>query len=112
MTYDLRTPVCSTLGIDLPIVQAPIGSATTPELAAAVSNAGGLGMLAVTWLSDDEVTAGIRATQRLTDRPFGVNLVLAFPFEARLARVVELGVRIVSTAWGDPSPTRAILEGS
>jgi len=45
----LQTSICDLLEIDYPIVQAPIGSATCPELAAAVSNAGGLGHLAVTW---------------------------------------------------------------
>ena len=49
MTLSLATPLCALLGIDVPIVQAPIGSATCPELAAAVSGAGGLGTLALTW---------------------------------------------------------------
>ncbi len=100
----LSTPLCPLLGIDLPIIQAPIGSATTPGLAAAVSNAGGLGMLAVTWQSIDEVRYTLRATRRLTDRPFGVNLVLHWPPGERLAVCLEEGVPVVSFFWGDPAP--------
>ncbi len=63
----MRTPVCELLGIERPIVQAPMSA--IPELAAAVSNAGGLGMLALTW----STPAGdvVRRTAALTDRPFG-----------------------------------------
>ncbi|MEA2676185.1 MAG: hypothetical protein QOJ81_326 [Chloroflexota bacterium] len=104
---NLSTPVCSLLGIGVPIVQAPIGSAATPELAAAVSNAGGLGMLAVTWLSVEGIAERVEATRALTDRPFGANLVLAFPYEDRLRRLLEMGVKIISTAWGDPSAVRS-----
>lgn len=100
----LSTPLCPLLGIDLPIIQAPIGSATTPALAAAVSNAGGLGMLAVTWRDSDELRHTLRATRRLTDRPFGVNLVLRWPPAERLAVCLEEGVPVVSFFWGDPAP--------
>src|SRR5688572_5533414 len=68
----LQTPFCRMLGLTAPIVQAPIGSAATAALAAAVSNAGGLGMLALTWTAPDEVRARVRSTRALTDRPFGV----------------------------------------
>ena len=63
------------LTIDLPIVQAAMGGVTSPALAAAVSNAGGLGMLALGWSTPDAVRNEIRATKALTRRPFGVNLV-------------------------------------
>lgn len=94
----------SRLGIRLPIVQAPIGSATTPALAAAVSNAGGLGMLAGTWQSPDLLRGLIAQTRALTDRPFGLNLVLAFDPQERLRAGLEAGVRIFSFFWGDPAP--------
>ena len=55
----IRTLICDLLGIELPIIQAPIGSATCPELAAAVSNSGALGMLSVTWRRPDEIRAVI-----------------------------------------------------
>ena len=100
----MRTEVCTLLGIDLPIVQAPIGSATTPALAAAVSNAGGLGMLALTWRDPEASSRAIAATRALTDRPFGVNLALEWPQHERLELCLEAGVRIISLFWGDPSP--------
>ena len=99
----IATPLCSLLEIDLPIIQAPIGSATTPELAAAVSNAGGLGHLAATWLTPADLEARIQSTRMLTPRPFAVNLVLAFAIDELLDRSLGAGAPIISTAWGDPS---------
>ena len=91
------------LGIDVPIVQAPVGSVTTPSLAAAVSNAGGLGMLAGSWRAPEELRSTLRDTRALTSRPFGLNLVLAFEVRERLEIALEEGVRIVSFFWGDPA---------
>ena len=98
------TPLCRRLDLTAPVIQAPVGSATTPELAAAVSNAGGLGMLALTWTPLESVRAVIRATRALTDRPFGVNLVLEWAQEERVQACVEESVAVVSTFWGDPGP--------
>ena len=92
------------LGVALPIVQAPVGSVTTPALAAAVSNAGGLGMLAGTWRSPVELRRLLRETHALTSRPIGVNLVLAFDIRRQLEAALEEGVRIISFFWGDPTP--------
>ena len=92
------------VGIDIPIVQAAMGGATSPEFAAAVSNAGGLGMLALSWSSPDAIRAEIRATKALTKRPFGVNFVLAQPQEERLAICLAEGVPIVSLL-GPSGPT-------
>ena len=80
----IRTSICDLLGIELPIIQAPIASATCPELAAAVSNSGGLGMLSVTWRQPDEIRAVIRETRSLTEKPFGINLVLKTDVHDRL----------------------------
>jgi NAD(P)H-dependent flavin oxidoreductase YrpB (nitropropane dioxygenase family) len=99
-----QTPFCRMLGLMAPIVQAPVGSAATPELAAAVSNAGGLGMLALTWTPPDAIAARIRATQALTDRPFGVNLILEWDQHERVRACLAESVAVVSTFWGDPSP--------
>ena len=96
--------ICDRLGMTLPVVQAPIGGASTPELVAAVSGAGGLGMLALTWTPVDRVPRRVARTQALTARPFGVNVVLVWPQQERLARCLELGVPVVSTFWGDPAP--------
>ena len=72
-----------------------------PQLAAAVSNAGALGMLALTW----STPAGdvVRETAALTDRPFGGNLVLNSDQHHRLDEALEAGLRIVSLFWGDPA---------
>jgi NAD(P)H-dependent flavin oxidoreductase YrpB (nitropropane dioxygenase family) len=95
----VRTPVCELLGIDQPIVQAPMSA--VPELAAAVSNAGALGTLALSW----STPAGdpVRETAALTDRPFGGNLIIGSDQHRRLDEALEAGLRIVSLMWGDPS---------
>ncbi|OLZ40341.1 2-nitropropane dioxygenase [Natrinema saccharevitans] len=105
----LETPLCDLLGIEYPIVQAPIGSATTPELAAAVSEAGGLGHLAVTWRDCEETRRAIRETRDLTDEPFAVNLALdeattVVDTEAHLEAVLEAGAPIVTLSFGDAAP--------
>ena len=98
----MRTPVCDLLGIEQPIVQAPIGTAAVPRLAAAVSDAGALGMVALTWAAD--VAGVISQTTALTGRPFGGNLVLAWDQHRHLDQALEAGLRIVSLTWGDPAP--------
>jgi NAD(P)H-dependent flavin oxidoreductase YrpB (nitropropane dioxygenase family) len=100
----LRTQLADLLGISLPIVQAPIGSASCPQLAAAVSNAGGLGMLALSWHGLEAARHSIRKTRTLTDRPFGVNLVLQWDQAERLEACLEERVLVVSFSWGDPKP--------
>lgn len=99
----LRTPLCRRLGIDVPIVQAPIGSAATPPLVAAVADAGGLGMLALTWRGPEQARRDIRLVRRLTARPFAINLVLDLPVADTLSVCLDEGVPVISTFWGDPS---------
>jgi NAD(P)H-dependent flavin oxidoreductase YrpB (nitropropane dioxygenase family) len=99
-----QTPFCRRLGLTAPVVQAPVGSAATPELAAAVSNAGGLGMLALSWTPPGSVRERIRSTRALTDRPFGVNVVLEWDQHERVRACLEESVAAVSTFWGDPRP--------
>lgn len=98
----MRTPLCATLGIDVPVVLAPISRGAA--LAAAVSNAGGLGQFQGSWLSPAGLSETIRETRALTGRPFAVNLVLEWPQHERLATLLEEGVRLVSFHWGDPAP--------
>ena len=100
----METAFTTAAGVRFPIVQAPMGGASCAELAAAVSNAGGMGMLALSWHTLENARAEIRATRALTNRPFGVNLVLAFAQEDRLAACLEEGVSLVSFFWGDPAP--------
>ncbi len=94
----VRTPVCELLGIERPIVLAPMVS--VPRLAAAVSNAGALGMLTLTWSED--VGAVVRETAALTARPFCGNLVLTQDRHRRLEAALDAGLRIVSFFMGDP----------
>jgi nitronate monooxygenase len=100
----ITTPLTTLLEIDLPIIQAPIGGASTPELAAAVSNAGGLGTLSITWRELDELEEMLTRTKSLTNLPFGVNLVLEWDPSERLAIALDAGVRVISFFWGDPEP--------
>jgi NAD(P)H-dependent flavin oxidoreductase YrpB (nitropropane dioxygenase family) len=75
--------------------------AAVPRLAAAVSNAGALGMVTLTWSAD--AGAVVRETAALTGKPFGGNLVLTEDHHRRLDQALEAGLRIVSFIWGDPS---------
>jgi nitronate monooxygenase len=95
----MRTPLCDLLGIEHPIVQAPVGTAAVPRLAAAVSNAGALGMLSLSW-SDDPGSV-VRAARALTDAPVAGNFVLEWDQHARVDSALAAGLRIVSTTWGD-----------
>jgi NAD(P)H-dependent flavin oxidoreductase YrpB (nitropropane dioxygenase family) len=99
----VRTPLCDLIGIEVPVVLAPMGGAVTPTLAAAVSNAGALGMLPLTWTPPDEIATVVDETRLRTERPFGVNLGLAWDQRERLASVLTAGVRVVSFFWGDAS---------
>jgi nitronate monooxygenase len=104
----LRTSLCETVDIDHPVIQAPIGSVSCPALAAAVSNAGGLGTLAVTWRDIEETRAVIEETRARTEEPFGVNLVLdpaarQRPTEPHLEACLDAGVDVVSFSFGDGS---------
>jgi nitronate monooxygenase len=94
----MKTPVCELLGIERPIVQAPM--AAIPELAAAVSNAGALGMVTLTW--SDDTGALVRETAARTGRPFGGNLVLTADQHHRLDQALAAGLRVVSFFLGDP----------
>lgn len=106
---ELHTPICSEFGVEAPLVQAPIGSAATPELAAAVSEAGALGSLAVTWRSLEGTRQAIEKTKELSDEPFLVNLVLDASTKIHDTRdhlevCLDAGVPVVSFSFGDPTP--------
>jgi len=100
----LRTAVCDLLGIKHPIVQGGMAHVGTAELVAAVSNAGGLGIIGAGHYPADWVRQQIVHTRELTSRPFGVNLPLASPeLEPVIAAVIAENVAIVATGAGDPS---------
>jgi len=99
----METKLTRLLKIKEPIIQAPIGSATNPILASEVSNAGGLGMLALSWKENKKCIEIIHKTKSLTDRPFGVNLVLNWKQDERVQICIDEKVPIVSFFWGDSS---------
>jgi len=91
------------LDIRVPVFQAPMGRTAPPELAAAVTNAGGLGMLGTSWDTPDAMRKKIRATRALTKGLFGVNLAVPWDQHERLAICLDEGVKVVSFFWGDSS---------
>jgi NAD(P)H-dependent flavin oxidoreductase YrpB (nitropropane dioxygenase family) len=95
----MSTALRELLGMERPIVQAPMSDIT--GLAAAVSNAGALGMVTLTWSAD--IGAVVRETAALTARPFGGNFVLTSDHHDHLDQALEAGLKIVSFMWGDPS---------
>src|SRR5882672_4729735 len=100
----LRTRLCELLGIAHPIVCAPMGWITGPELTAAVSGAGGLAILGAGANPPELLRRKIRRVRELTDRPFGVNLILSRPAEERFQVCIEERIPVLSLFWGDPAP--------
>lgn len=104
--------VCHLFGIKYPIVQGGMLGVSCPELAAAVSNAGGLGMLCGA-KSASELRAEIRLTRELTNKPFGVNLAIHDVKERALeiaAVIAEERVKVVATSAGSPKVCTKLLK--
>lgn len=115
MVRALATPLSRRLGIEYPILSAGIGSAAGPELVSAVSNAGGLGVLGLSGAAPAEMRRVIERTRELTERPFGVNLIIdeegwATTDEDRqllrddVAAAADAEVAVIVLFWGDPRP--------
>ncbi|MGJ8688132.1 MAG: NAD(P)H-dependent flavin oxidoreductase [Gammaproteobacteria bacterium] len=106
----MKTRVTQLLGIEHPIVQGGMQWVGRAELASAVSNAGGLGVLtALTQSSPEDLSKEIARCRQMTDKPFGVNLTILptikpVPYEEYVAAIVESGIRIVETAGRNPEP--------
>lgn len=91
------------LGVELPIVQAPMGWIARSQLASAVSNAGGMGIIETSSGELDVVKDEIRKMRQLTDKPFGVNIAQAFVRDPNIAQfVIDQGVKFVTTSAGSP----------
>lgn len=91
------------LGTEFPIIQGGMANIATGEFAAACSNAGALGMIATGGWDADRVRQEIRRARELTDKPFGVNLMLMSPYAADIAQVIlDEKVRVVTTGAGNP----------
>lgn len=100
---DFRTEICDLLGIEYPIIQGGMAWVATAELAAAVSNAGGLGIIGAGHMPATELEREILKAKELTDKPFGVNLMLLAPHVDELFKVVlKEEVPIVTTGAGNP----------
>ena len=101
----INSPICDILGIEKPIFQGGMAWIADARLAAAVSEAGGLGLISSILGGPEAVREQIRLARELTDKPFGVNIMLAAPEAPEIARlVVEEGVSIVTTGAGSPAP--------
>ncbi len=99
----MKTRVTELLGIEKPIIQGGMAWVAESHLAAAVSEAGGFGLIGAANAPADVVRNYIREAKELTDRPFGVNIMLLSPFADDIAQVVvEEGVAAVTTGAGNP----------
>jgi len=96
----LRTPVCLLLGINVPVVQGGMATYTSAELVAAVSNAGGLGIIGALRRSVDELRDEIQQVRRLTSRPFGVNHVVCLADSDAIELTLAERVPVLSLSWG------------
>ncbi len=101
----IKSPICDILGIKYPLFQGGMAWIADARLAAAVSNAGGLGLISSINFGTEAVREEIRKCRQLTDKPFGVNIMLAAPNAAEVAgMVIEEGVGILTTGAGSPAP--------
>ncbi|WP_160679676.1 enoyl-[acyl-carrier-protein] reductase FabK [Clostridium sp. C8-1-8] len=99
----IKADICELLNIEYPIIQGGMAWVADASLASAVSNAGGLGIIAGANAPVDHVREQIRKAKQLTDKPFGVNIMLLSSNADELARVVcEEGVKVVTTGAGNP----------
>lgn len=99
----MKTRVTELLGVEKPIIQGGMAWVAESHLAAAVSEAGGFGLIGAANAPADVVRNYIREAKKLTDRPFGVNIMLLSPFADDIAQVVvEEGVAAVTTGAGNP----------
>lgn len=109
----LRTRITELLGIEHPIIQGGMAWTATAELAAAVSNAGGIGIIGAGHMPTEILRSEIRRAKELTDRPFGVNLMLLTPHIDELVEmVIEERVHAVTTGAGNPGKYMAGLKGA
>ncbi len=99
----MNNRICELLGIEYPIIQGGMAWVATAELAAAVSNGGGLGLIAAGGAPADVVREQIRKCRELTDKPFGVNVMLMSPFAEEVMQVIiEEKPAVVATGAGNP----------
>ena len=99
----MKTEITELLGIEYPVIQGGMAWVADYHLAAAVSNAGGLGLIAAGGAPAEWVREQIRETKKLTDKPFGVNIMLMNPEADKIAKVIlEEDIKVVTTGAGSP----------
>ena len=100
----MKSKICELLNIEYPVIQGGMAWVATAELAAAVSNAGGLGLIAAGGAPADVVREQIKKCRTLTDKPFGVNVMLMSPFADDIMQMLlEEKVAVVATGAGNPA---------
>ena len=100
----MKNRICELLGIEYPVIQGGMAWVATAELAAAVSNGGGLGLIAAGGAPAEVVREQIRKCRTLTDKPFGVNVMLMSPFAPEVMQVIiEEKPAVVATGAGNPA---------
>jgi enoyl-[acyl-carrier protein] reductase II len=101
----IKSPICDMLGIKYPIFQGGMAWASNYELASAVSNAGGLGIIGAGQMPPELLVQEIRKAKENTDKPFGVNLILYLTYiEELVDAVIREGVQVVTTGAGNAGP--------
>ena len=109
----IENRVTKMLGVEYPIVQAPMGWIARAQLASAVSNAGGLGIIETSSGRLEEVREEVKRMRSLTSKPFGVNIAQAFVRDPDIVQfVIDQGVKFVTTSAGDPQKYCAALKGA
>lgn len=100
----IKNRLTQLLGVDYPIIQAPMGWIARSQLASAVSNAGGMGIIETSSGELEVIKEEIKKMRTLTDKPFGVNIALAFVRDPNIIQfVIDQGVQFVSTSAGNPA---------
>ncbi len=98
-----KNRVTEMLGVEIPVVQAPMGWIARSQLASAVSNAGGLGIIETSSGELDAIREEIRKMRQLTSKPFGVNIAQAFVRDPSIAQfIIDQGIKFVTTSAGSP----------
>lgn len=99
-----KNRITETLGIEIPVIQAPMGWIARSQLASAVSNAGGLGIIETSSGELDIIKDEIAKMRQLTDKPFGVNVAQAFVRDPNIVDfIIDQGVKFVTTSAGNPT---------
>lgn len=109
----MKTRITELLGVEYPIIQGGMAWVAESHLAAAVSEAGGLGLIGGANAPGEVVRNYIREVRSMTDKPFGVNVMLMSPYADEVAKVVvEEGVKVVTTGAGNPQKYMEIWKGA